>query len=61
MWIVLVDMRENNGSVVMIQDENDCAAQYESLDDVREGMRNHILSDFPMVALNMDDLEVEEV
>lgn len=61
MWILLVDMRENNGSVVMIQDENNQAAQYRSLDIIREEMRGHILSNFPMIALNIDTLEVEEI
>lgn len=57
-WIILVDLRENNGHFVNIEDEHGNIAQFETEQDAREVMRDHILNAFPCYAISVDDDEI---
>lgn len=53
--IVLVDMRENNGHIVALVDENDNIAQFDKFEDAVDAIKEHPLSVFPILYVNMDE------
>ena len=58
--IILVDMRENNGHIVAIQDSNDNIAQFDTSEDVVLCAQNQPLCEnFPYIVVDMDTLEIE--
>lgn len=57
MVIILVDMRENNGHVVEIDDENGIA-EFGTLEAAQECMKNHPLNVFPILYVDIDNQEV---
>ena len=54
-YIIIVDMRENNGSIVAIRNEHDDLAQYDTEEEAEELMKNHILRVFPYEVLDMGE------
>lgn len=59
MIIVLVDIRENNGHILAIVDENENIAQYETIEDAREKLKDHPLAKaFPVLYVDIDNWEV---
>jgi len=61
-WIILVDLRENNGHVASLQDENENIAQFDGLLDCQECANEHPLaSAYPCIALDLDTLETEHL
>lgn len=54
-WIVLVDMRRNNGHCAAIEDSNGYIAQFETLDDAAECLADHVPEGaFSCTALDLD-------
>jgi len=53
--IILIDMRENNGSIVALEDENGNIAQYENYGQADDVASEHPLTDaFPVRIVDMD-------
>ena len=46
-YVILVDLRGNNGHVVAITDDNGNVAQFPTRAAALEAMRDHILGAFP--------------
>lgn len=57
-WIILVDLRENNGHFVNIEDEHGNIKQFETEQQARECIRDHSLNVFPCYAISVDDDEI---
>ncbi len=54
--IILIDMRENNGHIVALQDEDGNIAQYEDYGEADDAASKHWLTDsFPVRIVDMDD------
>ena len=59
-WIILVDLRENNGQVVALQDDGGNIAQFDGLIECGVCADAHpMASAYPCVALDLDTLEAE--
>jgi hypothetical protein len=52
--IALVDLRENNGHVVAIVDDNENIVQFDNFDEIEKLKGNHPLSGFPWLAVDID-------
>jgi len=61
-WIVLIDLRDNNGHVVALHDDNDNIAQFEDLLECQECANSHPLAmAYPCIALDLDTLDTEHL
>lgn len=58
-WIVLVDLRSNNGHIVTLEDENGNIAQFESEEEAQEcAANNPMCGAFDSYAVSLDDQEI---
>ena len=59
-YVVLVDLRENNGHAVPIEDDNGNIKQFASREEIFELEKSHpLMKAFTWMAINMDTQEVE--
>ena len=54
MYIIIVDLRENNGGVLAITDENDNIALFKNYEEASDVMSNHKLNVFPITFVDLD-------
>ncbi len=59
MIVVLIDLREVNGFIVPLKDDNGNVAKFNSDQEVRDCMRKHSLHVFTWIVVNVDDLSVD--
>ena len=57
-WIILVDLRENNGHFVTLEDEHGNIAQFPTKQAAKEAMRGHPLDAYPSCAISVDEDEI---
>lgn len=61
-WIVLIDLRENNGHFINIVDEHDNIAKFPTREEAIAAARRNELSDFyPAYAISVDEEEIEYI
>ena len=56
MYMIAVDMRESNGKVVFVSNEDGDVALFETKQDVFDIMSMHILNVFPYRAISVNEL-----
>lgn len=55
-YIVIIDMRESNGRIVVMTDVDDRIAQFETFDEAENAvLNNRMASSFPVRYINMDE------
>ena len=54
-YIILVDMRESDGNIRAIKDENENITQYDTDEEAEELMKSHSLNVFPYEVLDMGE------
>jgi len=55
-YIVIIDMRENNGRIVVMTDIDDRIAQFETFDEAEKAVLNNRMAQrFPVRYVNMDE------
>ena len=57
-WIILIDLRENNGHFVNLEDEHGNIAQFTSEEAARLAIADHPLTAYPCYAISVDEQEV---
>lgn len=58
-WIVMIDLRENNGHLINIVDENDNIAQYPTKKEAAEAAkRNELTEYYPAYLINVDEDDI---
>ncbi|WP_312903785.1 hypothetical protein [Stutzerimonas nitrititolerans] len=57
-WIILIDLRENNGHFVNLEDENGNIAQFASEEAARFCIADHPLTAYPCYAISVDERDI---
>ena len=61
-WIVLIDLRDNNGHVVALHDDNDNIAQFDDLFSAQRcADENPLARAYPSICVSLDTPEVEHL
>lgn len=53
--IIIIDMRDSNGTVIGIEDDNDCLTQFDTKEDAESFAKGHpLLRAFPYKIIDLD-------